>query len=494
MNIALIDDVLDTVFCHCDPSSLSILTRVSSRFSALALPHLLHSVSFEKDLTHLVSFLNLITSDDHRQDVGDPGLGRHVRRLRIASEALMKNRRWHTAQSMTMAEVEAVTEYTETVPIPTWAPLLTSALRLMPNLHEFMFGDDFELDAISLGRIGTEVSASLGNAWSTFAPAFQLESLSLFGGNDRMFEKPLKVVPEDGLGRFLLQSHTQKHVRSLQLSNFDFNAFTPFSNHVLFPSLIKLEISDCHLPLSWLAAAAPGIHTLVVYGGRIHSSGSFPQVAFPQLVHLAASFLQLVMLMQSNALALHRLRRLRLNFGWGINGDHERSESFAVARAATSLESLAFSQHTLQDPSWWQAFGEALPPLKSLTISLNVGHSADRARVCCFEVPSALATVPLEYVSLTIKGRALGRPEDFDITMKPAEGGIAVSWASKIPTLQYMDIRLQRNWGPPDRTRLFLTIERGDDSVSVRESSAQAGLKVKEAYEGGPRGGNLTRF
>ncbi|KAH6879923.1 hypothetical protein BKA70DRAFT_1344810 [Coprinopsis sp. MPI-PUGE-AT-0042] len=390
----------------------------------------------------------------------------------------------------------------------TWSPLLTSALRLMPNLHEFVIGDEHELDAvmeeiirsspqfistllachrlktISIGRIGTETSASLGNAACSSPTLPQPESVLLFGARDRMSDTPLRVTPEDGLWRFLGHSHIRNHTRSLKLSNFDFNAFTPSDRLLdpfLFPSLANLELSDCDLPLSWIAEDFPSIHTLTIFCCRAESSRPFPQVAFPHLVHLTTHFDQLLTLKNSNAVSLKTLRLLRLYHNWGTSMETDTSESFAVARALSNLKCLSFFQHPVRALAWWNGFGEVLPPLRFLKVSLKA-TSTDQTHLCCFEVPGTLATVPLEYVSLTIKGMAVWRPEDSNAITKPPEEAIAVSWAGKIRTLQYMDVQCQRSW--PDPTTHFFMIEHEGDSVGIRAMKAHAGREIRESYDG----------
>ncbi|KAH6908164.1 hypothetical protein BKA70DRAFT_1280853 [Coprinopsis sp. MPI-PUGE-AT-0042] len=328
----------------------------------------------------------------------------------------------------------------------TWSPLLTSALRLMPNLHEFAFGDEYELDAvmeeiirsspqfistllachrlkiISIGRIGTETSASLGNAACSSPTLPQPESVSLFGARDRMSDTPLRITPEDGLWRFLGHSHIRNHISDLRFT-------------------AKLD-----------SGRLSSIHTLTIFCCRAESSRPFPQVAFPHLVHLTTHFDQLLTLKNSNAVSLNTLRLLRLYHDWGTSMETDTSESFAVARALSNLKSLTFFQHPIRGP--------------------------------CFEVPGALATVPLEYVSLTIKGSVVGQPEDSNLNVitKPPEEAIAVPWASKIRTLQYMDVQCQRGW--PDPTTHFFVIEHEGDSVGIRAMKAHAGREIRESYDG----------
>jgi hypothetical protein len=390
MAVTIVDDVLDTIFYHCDLSSLAILNRLSSHFRALSQPHLLHSVSFEKDVIQLVSFLTPITN----QDGGAFGLGRHVRRFEISAQALSKNRRWHISDSMTPAEMLDCTDYTETIPLATWAPMVTSALRSMPNLHVFVLRglEQVEelihhsplfisnllacdgLKTLSLDTVGPELSKMLGKSCSILSPSPKIETLSVSGGEleGNILKKPLRICPQDGLGCFL--RHTRHHLTSLSLRHINLDAFSTLDSGlpVLFPSLHTLDLGDCRFPLSWLVAAAPRIHTLSLDCSElIHSSEPFPRPAFPHLVRLNAVFHHVVALTRSNALSPHNLRSLRLGLDWGKPHTDDTIESFAIARAASRLKSVTFSQPFFRPLSWWQGFAQALPPLRFLNISLR---------------------------------------------------------------------------------------------------------------------------
>jgi hypothetical protein len=190
-------------------------------------------------------------------------------------------------------------------------------------------------------------------------------------------EKPLRICPQGGLGRFLC--HTRHHMTSLSLRHINLDAFSTLDSSlpVLFPSLRTLDLGDCRFPLSWLVAAAPGIHTLSLDCSKlVHTSGRLTRPAFPQLVHLAANFHHIVALTRSNAISLHNLRSLRLGLDWGKPHRDDTIESFAIARAASRLKSVTFSQPFFRPLSWWQGFAQALPRLSFLNISLRT-TSAD---------------------------------------------------------------------------------------------------------------------
>ncbi|KAH6908174.1 hypothetical protein BKA70DRAFT_1562774 [Coprinopsis sp. MPI-PUGE-AT-0042] len=388
------------------------------------------------------------------------------------------------------------------MPVATWAAMLTSALGFMPNLRHFVLEGEEQMEELIhqspqffsallarpslktffLGNIGTEASTALGKFCSTLTSTLNLEAVALFGATyGDLMDTPLQVSPKDGLGVFLRHPHTLWQITSLCLNTLNLDPFVALghgNSSVLFPSLNKLELGKCSVPLSWLAAVAPGIQTLSIYCCQIYGSTPFPQLAFPQLVHLAASFHDVSTLMYSNAVSLQQLHCLRLGLDWGNPGEQDTTEPFAIAKAASNLQSVTLKQIRIRPLSWWQGFGQVLPPLKSLKISLDAA-SVDEVHVARCEIPGALATVPLEYVSLTIEGGDMlyDRPEYSNVSAASAEELIAISWATVIPTLQHIHVRLSRKALNPS-----LRIERGNSSVTVQVLGAHDGLKIEESF------------
>jgi hypothetical protein len=553
MTVIIIDDVLDSIIRCCDFCSLLSLVRVSSRINALAHPHLLHYVSFNKDLVQLVSFLDLIIQSGNQQQCGasDSGLGRHLRHLEITSNALAQNRHyWQITDSMSVDEVLACTEFTETVPLSTWAVKLTSALRFMPNLRGFLFGGYdaslaqleevvekspqfistllacHHLKTIVLAGVGKGTSALLVQACRTLSPTFQPQSLSFSGALDRYVGRdeppPPRISPEDGLGLFLRQDHIRNHITSLYLHHFDLSAFSSLHHReyrtILCPALVKVELSECDFPLSWLAAVAPNLRTLSIWGySHIQTPLDAPlrKVLFPRLERINTFFHHLLTLKRSNAVALDNLRHLCLYSGWGHVLEQGTAEPFEVARAASNLKSLAFSPPSLPDIGWWKEFGAVLslssrslkflkltlyslksaaqvkifvstvswaPPV-CVTVRLTIPISSPYSITQCFEIPDALADLPLEYVSLTFHGwhtdDYLNRlPELAD------ESFIPIAWAKRIPTLRYVDVQL--GYERKDLQSWMVEREHGRtapaENVRVYPLDHGIAMKTREAY------------
>ncbi|KAH6879724.1 hypothetical protein BKA70DRAFT_1345110 [Coprinopsis sp. MPI-PUGE-AT-0042] len=479
MPVTLGNDVLDIIFCECQISSLGSLVQVSSTFHALALPHLLHSVTFKKNLSQLASFLEFILRRGGEHG-GCFSEGRHIKRLEITLDPVSNS------------------HYADTIPAATWAPMLTSALQLMPNLREFLVGCQIEdivhhsplfistllachsLKRFSLGKIGVETSMALGKVCPGISPALRLEAASFVGAGVgekwRPQPLPITLALRDGLP---LALGVEQGVP------------------VLFPFLVEVHLNGCDFSLNWLAAAAPGIRTLSISSCSIYrTSIPFPRTAFPQLVHFAGHHEYLMILMRLNALALETLHSLCVSTGWGMDIDDDEefeagANPLAVVKAASNLRNLTFPQ-SLEPPSWWRTFVKVLAPLTFLNISLGLeSSSADEAQSCvstiaiaCTEIPDALAALPLEYVSLSLGGlgKLLDRPEDFDIATQPTEEAVAISWATRIPTLQYIDVLLGRDYWGKDPAH-YLMIERKNNGVSVRRLDIQIGQKIRESWD-----------
>jgi hypothetical protein len=85
--------------------------------------------------------------------------------------------------------------------------------------------------------------------------------------------------------------------------------------------------------------------------------------------------------------------------------------------------------------------------------------------------------VPLEYVSLTINDvpRHSSQPHI-------AEDAIPLSWAKRILTLQYIDLKFGRRWlnEPP---RQCWVIERKATYVTVQAMDSIIGAKTREFYK-----------
>ncbi|KAH6908167.1 hypothetical protein BKA70DRAFT_292280 [Coprinopsis sp. MPI-PUGE-AT-0042] len=208
-----------------------------------------------------------------------------------------------------------------------------------------------------------------------------LKTVALFGNRDERMpvETPLQIGPEDGLGRFLHHDQIREHITSLHLSTLNLDAFAHLNRDypILFPSVSKLSVDSCEIPLSWIVAAAPSIRTLDIDRSRIYSSKPFCHVAFPLLVRAYARYDQVIALVESNALVPQNLRCLRLqaDFGRREYSLCKETTPFASLRAASRLRSLMFEQTCfyVSDLPWWQAFGEALPPSLAVPECLLVG-------------------------------------------------------------------------------------------------------------------------
>ncbi|KAH6908168.1 hypothetical protein BKA70DRAFT_1483591 [Coprinopsis sp. MPI-PUGE-AT-0042] len=348
----------------------------------------------------------------------------------------------------------------------------------MPNLRAFMLDEHVEEVAHHSPQVHVDPTLAptvdiplpgrfrrgiFGIAWKTLALASprpcDLKLCFLYGAE----KEALRLAPADGLGRFLRHDSIGQHIKSLDLFYLDFTSLTRLNRDrpALLPSLGKLRLVGCNFSSSSLAAFAPGIHTLQLGTSHIQRSGPLPSFAT---------------LLDSSAFDPKTLRCLRLG---SVNWD-EATSPLAPLKAA-GLKSITFLRHPVGSLPGGRPFSQASPSLRFMNVSLQA-MSVDEARLCIFGVPSALARLPLQYVSLSVvdHDHFLSRPEKLGIATEPIHEGIAISWAKEIPSLRHMDVRHQYSLMSPNVTHSFM-IERQGNSVSVRGLGIYPAPRARES-------------
>jgi hypothetical protein len=382
-------DVLDLILQLCSISSLAVISRVSFHTRELALPHLLRRVYLDRNPQQVLTFLNFILDNAHDSDLGIISkTGRHVFELELDTLAF---------KTTVLNEGVYKPVRNEKYPISTWALMLAKALRLMPNLRSFTLRDeteeivtyspDFgptllslpELTSLILWGIGPNTSLSFGKAIDTLKGATKLQALNLSVMSD---EEEMEVVVHEGVGRFL--SHYSVHLTDLSLCGLDLSIFLqederrPDNSRVTFPALGKLQIENCELSLEGLATAFPALHTLHHLSMFLRPNSTAPrrnQVSFPNLISITGRYRDIDAILNSNASRDH-VRRAVITSGWDDDDDIATS-AYAVPKAAPHLKSLHFSQSYIKPLAWWQGFGETLPELTYLDITLYVRNGLD---------------------------------------------------------------------------------------------------------------------
>ncbi|KAF8883490.1 hypothetical protein CPB84DRAFT_188339, partial [Gymnopilus junonius] len=123
---ALNDDVLDRILKLYSTPSLAALTFVSSRSYVIALPHLLRCIFLGKNTLQCAAFFNYVLDHTQRRIPNNSVLsypsergrpGKHIRKLQLA----------YSVCTQEFDEEECTVEM--------WAPLLTRAPEVMPNIR-----------------------------------------------------------------------------------------------------------------------------------------------------------------------------------------------------------------------------------------------------------------------------------------------------------------------------------------------------------------------
>ncbi|KIM47559.1 hypothetical protein M413DRAFT_22203 [Hebeloma cylindrosporum] len=460
MPTTLIDDVLDLILQTCSISSLAVVSCVSFHTRELALPHLLRRVYLDRNPQQILTFLNFILDNAHDSDFGVISApGRHVLELELDDLAL-KSYVLNEKGEYDLAEKEGY-------PISTWAPTLAKALRLMPNLRSFTLRDQTEeivtyspdfvptvlslpqLMLLILWEIGPNTSLSFGKAFDSLKGATKLQALMLSPMEE------MELVANEGFGRFL--SHYSMHLTGLGLDGLDLSTFLqddehrPDNRRVTFPAV---------------ATAFPALHTLHLDLSKfLHPYSTGPRqnhVSFPNLISITGRYRDIYAILNSSACRDH-VRRAVITCRWGDDDDDTVTSAYAVPKAAPHLKSLHFSQSYIKPLAWWQALGETLPELTYLDISFFfIIKGLD---LICNHIPSAISQIPLEYVTLLIRGPLV---DDREVQTTVPEEAIALSYA-KAPTTWWKVVRK--------------VVSDGKVTVQVESLDADEGRALREWYD-----------
>ncbi|KDR81929.1 hypothetical protein GALMADRAFT_152735 [Galerina marginata CBS 339.88] len=153
------------------------------------------------------------------------------------------------------------------------------------------------------------------------------------------------------------------------------------------------------------------------------------------------------------------------------------------------LKVLHFSHMEIMPLSWWEAFVHTAPHLTFLDISVCPRRTAEDALdIMCIQVPRILASVPLTYISLTPKGHAFlvcdaASPESHSLE---ADEAIALSYATNICTLKYIDIykEIEIFTGATTWWKVVRSSSSGDEvGVQVKTLEECDGTAMKRWYD-----------
>ncbi|KAH9475018.1 hypothetical protein JR316_0012119 [Psilocybe cubensis] len=494
----LVEDVLDTIIQCCPIYTISIISRVSYSLRRLALPHLLHSVCLDRSPMQVVGFLNFIL-DNGPESFMDPG--KHVFELEFVESPAFKRRVLHDGVYLLTTN--------EIYRLSSWAPMLTQALMLMPNLRSFtvkgntddivthspsfghILGSLSSLTSLTLWGVGSQTSLSFcdltGNVETTGSSLRELK----IAGSYEYSEELTTVSEDDGIGKLLAKhSHTLKELCLVALNLMGFLANHNINHDrssgcsgVAFPLVTKLTIGNCSTTVESLACAFPMLQTLCLdYAEFIHVySSGVPRdpVAFPNLASIQGWYKDVYEVLRCNRYP-ESMRRVVISYPWSSR-DEVDTFPFAVPSMALQLQSFHFMINEEKPISWWKGLSEHLSSLTYLSIVIH-SSSYDDWRLICYEIPAAISSIPIRYLSIVI--------EEYEATMTDpayAEESLALSFSKEIPALQYMDVlrhNLSAMGGPNVSQTTWWTIVRGDNSnVSVEQLDWEEGNRLRDYYD-----------
>ncbi|PPR04258.1 hypothetical protein CVT26_004172 [Gymnopilus dilepis] len=446
------DDVLHEIVEDCCISSLTNLCRVSTRFYAIALPHLLRHIVFTDGPDQMLQFFRFIIdnatceeSDETSREIAGryhlrrshtPGI--HVVSFRVEEDAFGTYLAY-TAHSLPKEyELEA------------WAPIMTKALALMPNLRSLAITASFNsickyspeistiilskpfLVDLQLGSIHDYASLSLGEAVSSSKANIKLKQITIEtvsahteGLRDLLFScrNSLKML-----------SCSDSNIQNLLFGSRGTDPKTPLT----FPNVHALYL-DTHFLMSDVALSFPSLRTLDVSQmsfSKYHFGGPDHGEALQYLVSISVAGLKDLSILLQNSNAFPCLRRLALYGYWGESiGD--LTTASAIAQGIQGLRSLRLHLY-VDDISGSELdvlrfFIKSLPRLSYLYFGIK-SPSKDQSELLDTETSHELfQSNSLEYISVVFQ-----RPSS---TTTAALDAMVLSYAQTIKSLKYMDIR-----------------------------------------------------
>ncbi|KAF8883485.1 hypothetical protein CPB84DRAFT_1790025 [Gymnopilus junonius] len=365
-------------------------------------------------------------------------------------------------------------------PMEVWAPLLTRALRLMPNIRTVIISNyteeialhspDFAFSLLSrplltwleLRYVGIVASDQLGQAMAysqSMRRSAVLERVTFVNKGERM-----ELVANKGIGSILF--HSRECLTHIELHSYDLDAVlvgdgrVPLEDDqnrpidlapVIFPNVTSLSIPWCEASLERVSKSFPALRSLTFGSDSYPDTVNTPFhiIPFPHLTSVEGFQKQLEPSLQS--ISSPSLHHVSMDATWRSDGSWSVSP-FLSLRVIPSLRSLKFTYCFSMPDAWWKGLDVIMPHLKylSLRLEVNIKEDVDVLSIQLNTVPAGLAYLPLAYVSIYIIGTAedIGDKADPYIQSRFTEGAIAYSYAKYIRTLEYIDVCKEINSKP----------------------------------------------
>ncbi|KAF8891463.1 hypothetical protein CPB84DRAFT_1848951 [Gymnopilus junonius] len=407
------------------------------------MPYLLLTVSLNQSPEQLIDFLHFIINNSHRNIDGEIiGPGHYV----LAFEIL-------TFACTTAVEIQDDDGYyhfapaePEPYPIDAWAPLLTKALALMPNLRSVVVEADIDdiclhspdfaatllacprLTDMNLLGIGTPASNSFGQAIYSKQGVMRLRKVQHHIGDGI---KKFELLKTEGFGSVLFSS--KEHLEDLSLESACMHSLlvdertspagsVVIRTPVVFPRLVSITLDDCDVYLDELANSFPGLRTVIFKFKPFlinDEKSLYHKPSFPNLTSIQGHYQYISKFLQHASCV--NLLRLVIDLLWDPTTGEDVPE-FVVTQAVPCLKSLHITHRENSGVSWWKEFSQSLPALNYLFVSFQI-EATRNPEGLCIHVPSLLSSRASPGVQAMV-----------------TEHAIALSYAKRIKSLKYMDI------------------------------------------------------
>ena len=388
------DDVLFVILGACSKPSLNSLSFTSSQCKDLAETRLLHTVRLDRNPSQIISFLNYILSntrpskDDSKKLIG---AGTQVRTFEVLYPAFkMERDNWRAVETLH--------------PVSTWAPTLTRALALMPNLRAITIAHDVDviahcspefastllsrpqLHTLALTGLKSLTSEQFGKAMTSAGGGIHLQKVIL----TVPVSEDLQLSVGEGMGSVLF--HSRKTLIELRKDSCNLRGLlcgdqraessdTPDRIPVVFPNVTHISLSHCNVSSYALSHSFPNVHTFRISRGAFTEGNTCPTSCstsritshqlFPKLSSLQGRFYSDLKNLLESYGPYDDLRRV---VAGEIVGD---AEEVLVPLTVLRLESFHFHITNTKTISWWKGLADSLLHLKFLAFTTNVRTGAD---------------------------------------------------------------------------------------------------------------------
>ena len=392
MATILNDDVLYEICRACPASTLVKLSLVSTTFYTMAMPNLLRNVGFYRDLVMLLRFIHFIL---HNSTAVSEIPGQQVGGMQRFSIANPGNHVYKFEMDLGRENDEADTS--SNCPIEEWAPLLTKAIMVMPNLRSVAILDFRQicyyssqfveallsrphLTSFEVDGFGGTASRHVGEVVKS--KRCEAPRLKYIGFNDWFTFDDWEVAAffkDDGFGSLIYSCRKTLERLALDECNMRNLLVGPqvlpdgSTKPIIYPLVDKIHLSGhLHVTVEEFALSFPSLHSLHLGNSSFvqQNSGQDRKVPFRNLVsvdtdlEVLSSFLECIEPLPS----LRRLTLFSSRSGYS-NGGFSATRS--VLTVLQNLRSIHVTVHRMADLDPWIALSKHLSSLRYLNLDYS---------------------------------------------------------------------------------------------------------------------------